>query len=201
MLLISIRFKPYYFHYTSSLTLQSNLFLEMSAKRLRGWCLQKEIQTVNPCAKGESASGSKTQSQLGNKLLSLWAHGTLSAIVVQQLAHLAILDGAAHPELYTIAKMGNFGAHQGNVHRDLMKEFADSTCIHGHKLLTTYVDPKSSSQEEGNADIILPHVLFSSLAKGYPRDLKNFFALRAWSISGTKLLKQRMKEYIITLAS
>ena len=65
----------------------------MATKRLRGWALQKEL---NPCKRGEASTSSKQPSQLANKLLSLWAHGTLSAIMVQEIAHLAMLDGASH---------------------------------------------------------------------------------------------------------
>ena len=46
------------------------------------------------------AKGSKgSQSQLANKLLALWGHGLISASLCQELADLAMQDGAQHDEL------------------------------------------------------------------------------------------------------
>lgn len=147
----------------------------MSTKRLRGWSLQKELETKDPCERGTSSSSSKSPSQLATKLLSLWAHGTLSAAMVQQIAHLALLDGASHNDLYIISKTGNFGQLTGNVHRDLMHEFAANICIDDHPVVTPCVDPKSSSLEEGTATMLLPHVLFSNLEKGYTSRFDELF--------------------------
>ena len=147
----------------------------MTAKRLRGWSLQKEIETKNPCERASASFASKSPSQLGTKLLSLWAHGTLSAVMVQQIAHLALLDGASHNDLYIISKTGNFGQLTGNVHTDLMHEFAANICIDDHQVVTPYVDPKSSTLEEGTSTMLLPHVLFSNLEKGYPSRFDELF--------------------------
>ena len=147
----------------------------MSTKRLRGWSLQKELATPHPCERDTPSSSSKSPSQLATKLLSLWAHGTLSAVMVQQIAHLALLDGASHSDLYTISKTGNFGQFTGNVHRDLMHEFAANICVDIHPVITTYVDPKSSTLEEGIATMLLPHVLFSNLEKGYTSRFDELF--------------------------
>ena len=77
----------------------------MAVKRLRGWSLQKEIDNVIPCEREvSSSSSSKAFSPLANKLLTLWAHGTLSDVMIREIAHLAMLDGAQHPDLYGIAK-------------------------------------------------------------------------------------------------
>ena len=63
------------------------------AKRLRGHFLELEKRKGNTLTKGQAKSG------LVNKLLSLWAHGQLSATLCQQIAHLALLDGAQSEEL------------------------------------------------------------------------------------------------------
>ena len=108
----------------------------MSTKRLRGWSLQKELAVAHPCERDTPSSSSKSPSQLATKLLSLWAHGTLSAVMVQQIAHLALLDGASHSDLYTISKTGNFGQFTGNAHRDLTHEFAANICVDIHPVVT-----------------------------------------------------------------
>ena len=145
----------------------------MAVKRLRGWSLQKEIDNVIPCEKEvSSSSSSKAFSPLANKLLTLWAHGTLSAVMIREIAHLAMLDGAQHPDLYGIAKTGNFGQQHGNVHRDLMHEFARNICIEKHQCATYFIYPKSSSKEEVQTHMYLPHVLFSNLAKRVPNQIQ-----------------------------
>ena len=95
--------------------------------------------------------------------------------MVQEIAHLAVLGGASHHDLLAISKTGHFGEYPGNVHRDLMHEFAHHLCIDAHKVVTSYVDPKSSSLEEGTVEILLPHMLFSNLAKGYPSRFEELF--------------------------
>lgn len=71
------------------------------AKRLRGSQLQIAMDAFTtsrqPLPKGEQPSA------LAHLLLSLWSHGHLSASLIQQLAHMAILDGASHPELVSMA--------------------------------------------------------------------------------------------------
>ena len=139
----------------------------MAVKRLRGWSLKKEMQSDDPCERDmSSGSNSRGFSKLANKLLSLWAHGTLSAVMIREIAHLATLDGAQHPDLYDISRAGSFGDHHGNVHRDLMQMFAKDVCIEKHNCATIFLDPKSSSKEHGQAHMHLPHVLFADLAKG-----------------------------------
>ena len=77
-------------------------------KRLRGW--QLEVEAAKPkVAKGIGQP--KTQSQLANKLLGLWAHGRISAVMCRGLADLAIKDGAQHDELGKI-ECGNFVCNQ-----------------------------------------------------------------------------------------
>ena len=84
--------------------------------------MEKALQTENTFH--SSSSSESNQSFLATKLLSLWAHGTLSAVMIRQLAHLATLDGASHSELLALAKAGQHGQKEGNVSRDLMLTFA-----------------------------------------------------------------------------
>ena len=124
-------------------------------KRLRGW--RKEVAYLEtPAAEAASAPGT---SRLASKLLSLWAHGLLSAAMVQELAYFATLDGAAHTELVTLAKAGNFGGQPGNAHRDIMRAFVGSTALHSAwEEKVPALDPKTGKEEPVPAAIFLPHL-------------------------------------------
>ena len=76
-----------------------------SAKRLRGWKLQEEQFK----AAVREDPDEQNHSALATKLLTLWASGALSASAAQELAHLAILDGAQHEELDKLAGCGSRG--------------------------------------------------------------------------------------------
>ena len=90
------------------------------AKRLRGWQMEMESgrqKTSKPSVleKTQQAleKATKPQSGLASRLLHLWATGVLSAIMVRELAQLALSDGADHAELIKLAECANWGATQG----------------------------------------------------------------------------------------
>ncbi len=56
--------------------------MEPQVKNLRGGAKERELQKRKPPELRTSSSG------LATELLNLWAHGELSAIAVQKLAHL-----------------------------------------------------------------------------------------------------------------
>lgn len=143
------------------------------AKRLRGAALQKALQSTP----STPSSSTGQQSPLATKLLSLWAHGTLSAVMIRELAHLAILEGASHPDLAALAKAGQFGQYDGNVSRDLMQTFAKGLDLTHCEVEVPCVDPKTSLVENTNSAIFLPHLMFSSLAKGYPHKFESMFSV------------------------
>ena len=148
----------------------------MTTKRLRGWALEQAKQ--EPSISLEKGDRPK-QSGLATKLLSLWATGLLSATMVQDIAHLALLDGASHPELLALAKAGNFGGNKGNIHRDIMATFAKGINIEAHEVSTKCLDPKSSLVEHTTASIFLPHMLFYTLAKDYADNFSQIFSTDA----------------------
>ena len=79
-------------------------------KRLRGWKRDVELGLAErPDAETEDPNPFAT------KLLSHWAHGTLSAKAIQELAHLAQLGGTNHAEVAALAKSGNYGEQSGNI--------------------------------------------------------------------------------------
>ena len=90
-------------------------------KRLRGWQLEKESGIKRNVKKEEPTSAS--QSGLATKLLHLWSCGLLSAVLVKELADLAIQDGASHTELIKLAEAGAWGAHAGNAPFQIMRKF------------------------------------------------------------------------------
>lgn len=105
-----------------------------------------------------------TFSALGTKLLHLWSAGELSATKVQEIAHCAVLDGAQHPELGTLASAGNFGEVHGNVHRDISNYFLKSIFIQEpHLVKTTAIDPKTSTAENIDCPVFWPHKLMVDL--------------------------------------
>ena len=63
------------------------------------------------------------------QLLSLWAHGKVSAAEVQRLSHLANLDGCTHPEIALLASAGNYGEQPGNCHRALLRSFCQKVSV------------------------------------------------------------------------
>ena len=70
-------------------------------KRLRGVEIEKE--KLKP---GKKTFEKGKSSKLATALLSLWAHGKLSAATCRWLAEQAMLDGCTHPEVCDVAMAG-----------------------------------------------------------------------------------------------
>ncbi len=128
-------------------------------KRLRGWKLEAEKH------KPKEVQSHNSKSALASQLLSLWSHGEMSAIAVQKLAHLAVLDGATHPELAAIASIAQHGSNPGNCHRDLVAMFCGGVTLEeSFGIEVACVDPKSSKVELETMELFLPHLMFASLS-------------------------------------
>ncbi len=76
--------------------------MEPPVKKLRGVAKERKLQ------KRKSRETRSDSNALATELLNMWAHGELSAIAVQKLAHLAHLDGATHSELVSLSSVGTF---------------------------------------------------------------------------------------------
>ena len=136
-------------------------------KRLRGWKLDKAKQDsiLNP---GISFGSRPSQSTLATKLLHLWANGTISATCIQSLAHAAMLDGASHPEIASIASAGTFGQHAGNIARDLACTFLKDISIPpSTNVSIPLLDPKTSKETEEYGGIFCPHLMFAAALEQY----------------------------------
>ena len=127
--------------------------LEKGVKRLRGWQLEHEKGKCQPlpCQKVK-------KSNLSMLLLSLWSHGRLSAKLSQEIAHMAILDGAAGEELATMAAASTWGNHPGNCHRDFMTHFFHDVKVPvAQDVVVVAKDPKTSKAANEQANMLLPH--------------------------------------------
>jgi len=93
-------------------------------KRLRGVEIEKE--KLKP---GKKTFEKGKSSKLATALLSLWAHGKLSAATCRWLAEQAMLDGCTHPEVCDVARAGSHGLYPGYVHRDLMARFVKGVFV------------------------------------------------------------------------
>ena len=112
-------------------------------------------------------------SALANRLLFPWARGTLSATLIRELADCALQGHADHPDLVATANGGNWGAHPGNVHRELMAHFCSNVQLaEPYEVEVPCVHPKTSKDALEKASIFLPHIMFSQIGRNYiPRNL------------------------------
>ena len=152
------------------------------AKRIRG-CAKEMPAEDTLLTKGEAGTNA-----LADRLLSLWCHGHLSAVLIQELALLASLGGAEHPDLALIGKAGNFGQVPGNCHRDIMTNFCHGSHIpEGYNVKVNCKDPKTSKKASENASVLLPHLLFAELDKSYEEQFHSIFGTHALEEFWTKV--------------
>ena len=133
-------------------------------KRLRGVGLEKEMggEVFN---KRPTLSKGK-ESKLATALLSLWAHGKISATTCRWLAEQAVLDGNHHCEMVDMAKAGSHGQYPNNIHRDFLARFAKDVAIPEAMIVPVRcINTKTLKKEKEDAAIFLPHLMFASLAR------------------------------------
>lgn len=143
---------------------------EVKAKRIRGHQLEIEKSKPKTLTKGQK------RSSLVNKLLSLWSHGILSARMCQELAHLAVLDGAQSEELCIMAGAGNWGQAPGNTHRDFLTNFCRNNGLtKAFEVEVPVRDPKTSRVGVETASLFLPHMVFSDISLNYKEQFHKIF--------------------------
>ena len=149
--------------------------MEPKAKRLRGFRLEQEkAKGRDPLFKGGMA---EKPSALGTLLLTLWSHGQLSPKAIQEIAYMAMMHGASHPELAKIGSSGNWGGTPGNCHRDVMTHFCQGSRLNlPAQVQVAVLDPKISKVLVEDAAVFLPHLLFSDLGHHYPEQFQKVFA-------------------------
>ena len=95
-------------------------------------------------------------SPLATKLLSHWAHGSLSAKAIQELAHLSQLGGTSHEEVSALAKAGNYGSNPGNVHKAIMQAFLPNVGIPPGFNVEVPCRPQNQQGNRGNSQHLPP---------------------------------------------
>ncbi|CAE7490432.1 unnamed protein product [Symbiodinium sp. CCMP2592] len=134
------------------------------AKRLRGHALDLARGAAEQKERVESG-----ESSLATGLLSLWAHGNIAATTMCWLAHLATLDGVEHVEVVALAKAGNFGQVPGDCARDVTRRFCSASRVpEPLQVPIPVLDRTTNKDSTEDAGIMLPHMVFSTLATGYP---------------------------------
>ena len=131
----------------------------------------------------ESASGTakvpETDS-LSSALLTLWCTGELSAIALQKLANAALLEGVKSKRMLELGRLGTWGQHTSNVHRDLVRLCSkDVRLPEASSITVPCLDSKRNPplwQED--MPIIFPHILIASLAKDYPHQYEALLGIK-----------------------
>ena len=117
----------------------------------------------------------------------------ISASLCQELADLAMQDGAQHDELYALASTGNHGMYKGNIHRNLMAYFCKDLIVAPSMTVdVTCIDPKTNKDTIEGAIIFLPHLQFWSLGLHVPENFNDLFSLAwLWELWQKLLTNQR----------
>ena len=110
-------------------------------------------------------------------LLALWSHGLLSATLCQEIAALAMEDGAQHDEVWQLANCGTNGAHKGSIHRDMLAHFCKDLAVSpSMNVDVPCIDPKTNKETIESASIFLPHLQFWSLGLHFPESFHDLFS-------------------------
>lgn len=115
-------------------------------------------------------------SGLATYLEEQWAWGYMSAQTIQRIASLAVTDmknqGANNPPqaLLDIAKIGSFGAHPQNCHRDLQSFLPKKSLL--PQPLQVSLKMKAGMLLQS---IMLPHLVFNAMYNKFPNYFKTFF--------------------------
>ena len=111
-----------------------------------------------------------SQDALSSALLTLWCTGELSAIALQKLANAAILEGVRSKRMQDLNRLGTWGQHASNVHRDLVQLCSKDVRL---PAATSSKVPCLDNNEnppltDEDMPILLPHSLIAALARDYP---------------------------------
>ena len=147
-------------------------------KRIRGPTLEKGGGHARQNIQSQAARDNVPQSALASKLLNCWSNGALSAKAVQEIAALAMQDGATHQEIFKLGKVGDWGRRPGNCHRDLLTSFCPQILLpEPFEVQVPCLHPKTSLEKEDGAGLFLPHLLFSHLGEKHPEFFEQVFCL------------------------
>ena len=132
-----------------------------------------------------SPASEPQNSALATKCFHLWSQGKLSTTAMQEIALLAILDGAKNAELAELASIGSVGSQPGNCKRDFMRRFCSDNFLAAPSLVqTVFRDPKTSQSVAEPMAVFRPDHLIHSMAEHVEFD--TFFGIqdmaRFWNL-------------------
>ena len=137
-------------------------------KRVLGGGIEQRLAQLEE-EEGEQEGDSK----LARELLSMWSWGTMSAPLVQTLAHAACQDGLEHPDVQKLARIGGAGKYPGNMQRDLAIMCGSFTTL---QAVDTDIPIRIKKNKTGHVmklKFLLPHKLFSALYHFLPQAFEN----------------------------
>lgn len=108
------------------------------------------------------------QSALGNLLVEKWAWGDLSGPMVQAIASAAVADGATHKDLDKLAQLGSHGAHQSNIHRDMLRALKPTPISGALTSMAVFVRKPPAQITKVQQPILWPHELFAAIYEHHP---------------------------------
>ena len=109
-----------------------------------------------------------------------WAWGHTTTKQLYDKVKSAIRDGASHPELRVVEKMGAFGTNPQHLHRDLSRRYLKDVQMPEPEMLHIPAkDPVSQEDMFADMGILLPHDWFSHLFEHYPVEFRYLFSIGA----------------------
>ena len=124
-----------------------------------GGCKQKARWAA---ALADAAAPVRPPSKLARYLIEKWGWGLLSAPALQETAAAAIADGADHPDVMWLAKLGCSGKYPGKCHSELLSKLdkqSFSTILTTFRVHYKVGNVLSSAQHCA----LLPHEIFATL--------------------------------------
>ena len=111
---------------------------------------------------GKTSSQPATPSKLSAFLIEKWGWGLISAPFLQQVASLSVEDGANHPDLKVLAKLGTSGKYPGKCHGELVAKLNPMSIDHALTNFTIWY--RVGRKLKGCTHYaLLPHELFALL--------------------------------------
>ena len=111
---------------------------------------------------GKMPSQPATPSKLSAFLIEKWGWGLISAPFLQQVASLSVEDGANHPDLKVLAKLGTSGKYPGKCHGELVAKLNPMSI--DHALTNSTIWYRVGRKLKGCTHYaLLPHELFALL--------------------------------------
>ena len=116
----------------------------------------------------DESSSSTSTSSLATMLIDKWSWGLISAPLLQHIAKCAVDDGANHPELVALSRIGNYGNYPQNCHADLSRHLAPPKLSSSLTLIDVWMKKGPFCRHQVSHPILLPHEVFAAIFEHYP---------------------------------